>query len=107
CSRTRSDHTKTPGCRSVLAAIVDEVVAPRLLQVVAPEEIALALAAADEVADRHARSRRALELRVERADYDGKERGSLGSPTRSPRHAFPVRSGRCRRSGRPHRECPA
>jgi DNA invertase Pin-like site-specific DNA recombinase len=70
CSRTRADHTKTPGCRSVLAAIVDEVVAPRLLQVVAPEEIALALAAADEVADRHARSRRALELRVERARYD-------------------------------------
>jgi DNA invertase Pin-like site-specific DNA recombinase len=70
CSRTRSDHTKTPGCRSVLAAMVDEVVASRLLQVVAPEEIALALAAADEVADRHARSRRALELRVERARYD-------------------------------------
>jgi hypothetical protein len=70
CSRTRADHTKTPGCRSVLAAIVDEVVAPRLLQVVAPEEIALALAAADEVADRHARSRRALALRVERARDD-------------------------------------
>lgn len=70
CSRTRSDHTKTPGCRSVLAAIVDEVVGQRLLQVVAPEEIALALAAADEVADRHARSRRALELRVERARYE-------------------------------------
>lgn len=70
CSRTRSDHTKTPGCRSVLAAMVDEVVAHRLLQVVAPEEIALALAAADEVADRQARSRRALELRVERARYD-------------------------------------
>lgn len=70
CSRTRSDHTKTPGCRSVLAAMVDEVVAHRFLQVVAPEEIALALAAADEVADRQARSRRALELRVERARYD-------------------------------------
>jgi hypothetical protein len=50
--------------------MVDEVVAQRLLQVVAPEEIALALAAADEVADRHARSRRALELRVERARYE-------------------------------------
>jgi hypothetical protein len=70
CSRTRADHTKTPGCRSVLAAMVDAVVAPRLLQVVAPEEIALALAAADEVTDRHARSRRALALRVERARYD-------------------------------------
>jgi len=70
CSRTRSDHTKTPGCRSVLAAIVDEVVTRRLLQVVAPGEIALALAVADEVADRHARSRRALELRAERARYE-------------------------------------
>jgi DNA invertase Pin-like site-specific DNA recombinase len=70
CSRTRADHATTPGCRSVLAATVDEVIAQRLLQVVAPEEIALALAAADEVADRHARSRRALELRVERARYE-------------------------------------
>jgi DNA invertase Pin-like site-specific DNA recombinase len=70
CSRARADHTKTPGCRSVLAAMVDAVVAQRLLQVVAPEEIALALAAADEVADRRARSRRALELRVERARYE-------------------------------------
>jgi hypothetical protein len=50
--------------------MVDEVVAHRFLQVVAPEEIALALAAADEVADRQARSHRALELRVERARYD-------------------------------------
>ena len=70
CSRARADHTTTPGCRSVLAAMVDAVVAQRLLQVVAPEEIALALAAADEVADRRARSRRALELRVERARYE-------------------------------------
>jgi len=70
CSRTRADHTKTPGCRSVLAAMVDEVVAHRFLQVVAPEEIALALAAADEVTDRQARSQRALQLRVERARYD-------------------------------------
>lgn len=70
CSRTRSDHRATPGCRSVLAAMVDGPVAERLLQVVAPDEIALALAAADEVADRHARSRRALELRVERTRYE-------------------------------------
>ena len=67
CSRTRSGHPKTPGCRSVLAAVIDGVVTQRLLQVMAPEEIALALAAADEVADRHARGRRALELRAERA----------------------------------------
>ena len=36
----------------------------------APEEIALALAAADQVADRRARSTRAVELRVERARYE-------------------------------------
>jgi len=70
CSRTRADHTKTPGCRSVLAAMVDDVVVRRLFAVVAPEAIALALAAADEVADRQARSRRVLALRVERARYD-------------------------------------
>jgi DNA invertase Pin-like site-specific DNA recombinase len=70
CSQTRADHLMTPGCRSVLAVHVDEVVVPRLLQVVAPEELELALAAADEVADRHVRRRRAVALRVERARYE-------------------------------------
>ena len=37
---------------------------------VAPEEIALALAAADKVTDRQARSHRVLALRVEQARYD-------------------------------------
>ena len=41
-----------------------------LLEALAPQEIALALAAADEVADRRARSTRAVELRVERARYE-------------------------------------
>ncbi len=70
CSRSRADHVSTPGCRSVKAAVVDELVARRLLEAVAPEEIALALAAADEVADRRGRASRALELRVERARYE-------------------------------------
>jgi hypothetical protein len=70
CARTRADHRVTPGCRSVLAAMVDGPVARRLLQVVTPDEIGLALAAADEVADRRARSHRALELRVERTRYE-------------------------------------
>jgi DNA invertase Pin-like site-specific DNA recombinase len=70
CSRSRADHVHTPACRSVLAAVVDEPVARRLLESLAPEEIALALAAADEVADRRTRSGRALELRVERARYE-------------------------------------
>ena len=70
CSHARSDHTNTPGCRSIIAAIVDAAVAQRMLAVVTPTEIAVALAAADEVVDRRARSTRALELRVERARYD-------------------------------------
>jgi len=70
CSRSRQDHTQTPACRSVAAHVVDELVARRLLEALAPEEIALALSAADELQDRRARSNRALELRVERARYD-------------------------------------
>jgi hypothetical protein len=50
--------------------VVDELIARRLLEALAPEEIALALAAADEVADRRARFTRAIELRVERARYE-------------------------------------
>ena len=49
--------------------MVDELVAGRLLEALAPRQIKLALAAADEVADRRARSTRAVELRVERARY--------------------------------------
>jgi len=70
CSHARSDHTNTPGCRSIIAAIVDAAVAQRILAVVTPMEIAVALAAADEVVDRRARSTRALELCLERARYD-------------------------------------
>jgi DNA invertase Pin-like site-specific DNA recombinase len=70
CTHSRADHVATPGCRSVKTTVVDELVARRLLEALAPEEIALALAAADEVADRRARSTRAVELRVERARYE-------------------------------------
>jgi DNA invertase Pin-like site-specific DNA recombinase len=70
CGHSRSDHTTTPGCRSVKATVVDEVVARRLIEALEPEEIALALAAADEHQDRRARSNRALQLRVERARYE-------------------------------------
>ena len=70
CTHSRADHVTTPGCRSVKANVVDELVARRLLDALAPEEIKLALAAADEVADRRTRSTRAVELRVERARYE-------------------------------------
>lgn len=70
CSHSRANHTKTPGCRAVVASIIDAAVAERLFAAVAPEQIALALAAAEEVTARRERSTRALELQVERARYE-------------------------------------
>jgi len=68
CSR-RADRQTTPTCRSVAAATVDDAVAGRLLAALNPHEVALAIAAADAVADRHHRLGRAAELAVERARY--------------------------------------
>jgi DNA invertase Pin-like site-specific DNA recombinase len=70
CAKSRGDHVQTKACRSVGAATADQVVAGRLLQVLEPDEVALALAAADEVTERRQRSTRASELAVERAQYD-------------------------------------
>jgi hypothetical protein len=70
CAKSRRDHVQTRACRSVGAPTVDQVVANRLLQVLGPDEIALALAAADEVTERRQRSTRASELALERAQYD-------------------------------------
>jgi hypothetical protein len=54
----------------VRADVVDEAVAAALLAAVAPDQLALALAAAEEVTTRRGRSARAAELAVERARYD-------------------------------------
>jgi hypothetical protein len=54
----------------VRAAIVDTAVAQRVLAIMTPTEIALALAAADEVTDRRVRTIRALDLRVQRSRYE-------------------------------------
>src|SRR2546425_744568 len=70
CAKSRGDHVQTKACRSVGAPTVDQVVAGRLLQVLGPDEVALALAAADEVTERRQRSTRASELALERAQYD-------------------------------------
>ncbi|MGZ6639913.1 MAG: zinc ribbon domain-containing protein, partial [Solirubrobacteraceae bacterium] len=91
CSVSRINHIQTPGCRSVKAAGVDELVAGRLLAVLAPEEIALALAAADEVSERRMRSNRALELRVERARYDA-VRADRAFHARDPENRLVARS---------------
>jgi DNA invertase Pin-like site-specific DNA recombinase len=69
CS-SRADRLTTPTCRSVAAATVDDAVADVLLAALTPDQVALALSAADEVADRHQRVSRAAELAVERARYD-------------------------------------
>ena len=67
---SRADRLTTPTCRSVAAATVDDAVAGALLDALTPEQVALALAAADEVAGRHQRVSRAAELAVERARYE-------------------------------------
>lgn len=69
CS-SRADQLTTPNCRSVAASTVDEAVTERLLEGLNPNEITLALAAADEVTDRHQRVGRAAQLAVERARYE-------------------------------------
>jgi hypothetical protein len=70
CSYSRADQASTPGCRGVMGEQIEQAVAQRLLQAVAPEKIALALQAADAVTDRRSRQTRAVELRVERARFD-------------------------------------
>jgi DNA invertase Pin-like site-specific DNA recombinase len=68
--RSRLDQTHTRGCRSVSAGLVDPLVERRLLEIVTPEQIELALAAAEELTQREARTLRAFELRAERARYE-------------------------------------
>jgi DNA invertase Pin-like site-specific DNA recombinase len=69
CS-SRADRLTTPTCRSVAAHTIDEAVAAALLRALSPEQVALALSAADQVAGRHQRLGRAAQLAVERARYD-------------------------------------
>jgi excisionase family DNA binding protein len=70
CSASRADQMATPTCRSISAVTIDEAVTERLLDALNPDEVALALAAADEVTERRARRSRAAELAVERARYE-------------------------------------
>jgi DNA invertase Pin-like site-specific DNA recombinase len=69
CSHSRADHVATPRCGSVRADTIDEAVTGALLAAVTPDQLALALAAADEVTTRRQRSMRAAQLAVERARY--------------------------------------
>jgi DNA invertase Pin-like site-specific DNA recombinase len=64
------DSRRTPACRAIAAATVDDAVGTLLLEALTPEQISLALAAADELSERYTRSHRAAELAVQRAQYD-------------------------------------
>lgn len=70
CVISRADHVRTPGCRSVAAARIDATISRRLLEAVSADQIALALAAAEEVTARRTRATRALERQLERTRYE-------------------------------------
>jgi DNA invertase Pin-like site-specific DNA recombinase len=70
CIEGRREAVVTAACRGVPAHVVDQAVTRLLLQAVGPEQITVALAAAEQVADRHSRAHRAAELAVERARYE-------------------------------------
>jgi DNA invertase Pin-like site-specific DNA recombinase len=91
CSHARADHVATPRCRSVRSDTLDQAVARRLLEALSPEEVALALAAADEVQQRRARSTRAAELAVERARYEA-DRAERAFHSCEPEHRLVARS---------------
>lgn len=69
CSHSRADHVATERCGSVRANLIDDAVTAAFLTAVAPDQLALALAAAGEVTARRAQATRAAELSVERARY--------------------------------------
>lgn len=70
CAHSRADHVATPLCGSVRAETIDAVAAQALLDAVTPDQVALALTAAEELTIRRQRSVRAAELAAERARYD-------------------------------------
>jgi excisionase family DNA binding protein len=91
CSKSRADHVETPRCRSVRSDTLDRAVAGRLLDALSPQEVALALAAADEVQHRRARSTRAAELALERARYEA-DRAERAFHACEPEHRLVARS---------------
>jgi DNA invertase Pin-like site-specific DNA recombinase len=64
------DSARTPQCRNFSATAVDDAVAALFLDTITPEQIGVAVAAAEEVAERHTRSHRAAGLAVQQARYE-------------------------------------
>jgi DNA invertase Pin-like site-specific DNA recombinase len=69
CTRSNLDGVHA-GHPSIRAEVIDTAVTRRLLEVMAPDQIALAFQAADEVETRRASRIRAAELQIERARYE-------------------------------------
>jgi DNA invertase Pin-like site-specific DNA recombinase len=67
--RARSDRQSTPDCQHASAAAVDTAVTSALLAAITPGQMALAMAAAEEVTARRHHQLRATELTAERARY--------------------------------------
>jgi DNA invertase Pin-like site-specific DNA recombinase len=95
----RADRLTTPTCRSIAASTVDEAVTELLLNALSPNEIALALAAADEVADRHRRTRRRTRPLRGRPGPTRLPGGRARQPARGPQPRNPV-GGQTRRPRR-------
>ena len=91
CLASRRDQLHQPGCRGISARTVDPVVEQAFLATVAPDQIALALAAADEVAARHTRTHRAAELAVQRARYEA-DRAERAFTQVEPEHRLVART---------------
>jgi len=91
CLAARRDHAQQPRCRGISARTVDPVVEAAFLAAVAPDQIALALAAADEVAARHTRTHRAAELAVQRARYEA-DRAERAFTQVEPEHRLVART---------------
>ena len=75
---SRADRLTTPTCRSVAAATVDDAVAGVLLDALTPEQVALALSAADEVAGRLAAGEHPERARVATPGRRGRGRAVPG-----------------------------
>jgi excisionase family DNA binding protein len=91
CLAARRDRLQQPGCRGISSRTVDPVVEQAFLAALAPEQIALALAAADEVTARHSRTHRAAELAVQRAHYEA-ERAERAFTQVEPEHRLVART---------------
>lgn len=70
CVEGRREAVCTEQCRGIPTHVVDDAVAALMLEAVTPEQIDLALAAAEEVTARQTMAHRAAELAVERASYE-------------------------------------